>query len=156
MQRTVERGGKIMLRMLLIALGTAASASIAGAQSDQANRDRARAEVHGSYKPSSDQSVMMKLTRGNCGALAAGGIVAYLIGAPKELIATALTTKERGLARHAVEFACHRQGLDAKVSDQVAVRLIQVAQCHNTSAVDFIEHNQNYVRDALGEIGKCR
>jgi hypothetical protein len=62
--------------------------------------------------------------------------------------------KEKEMARHAVEFACDRRGSDARISDQVAVRLIQVVQCHNTSAVG--EHNQNYVRDALGQIGGCR
>lgn len=68
-----------MVKTLLIALGfMAASIFAVEAQSDQANRDRASAEVHGSYKPSSNESVMTKLASGNCGALAAGGTASTL------------------------------------------------------------------------------
>lgn len=101
-------------------------------------------------------TVLDKLHRGNCAALAAGGAVSLLTAASPDIVRSALTLKEYQLARLAVEYACHRRGDDPKLSDQIAVRLLKIAQCHNTNAVDFIENNQNHIRAALGRKGGCR
>lgn len=147
----------MMARSALTALVlVAACVAAPQAQSDQANRERARREVQGSLNQSSDQTLSEKLASGICGAHAAAATIGVLIGASSKVIASVFSMTESDLAEEAAQFACHRRNADAGVSDQAAIRFMQIAQCHNTGAVEFIQRNQGYVRDALGEHGKCR
>lgn len=147
----------MMARSTLTALVlVAACVAAPKAQSDQADRERARREVQGSLKRSSDRTLSEKLASGICGAQAATATIGLLIGASSKVIAGVILMKEFEFAEEAAQFACYRREADARISDQIAIQFMQIAQCHDTGAVEFIEHHQSYVRDALGEHGKCR
>jgi len=123
---------------------------------DQLDQQRAEREVAFCYDPSANRRITDQLTQGNCAAISAAGIAGIVGKAPPEVVGNVFAMRQSELGPFAAEFACHRKGIDANISDQIAVRLIQVCQCHNSGAVGFVENNQNYIRAALGRRGGCR
>ncbi len=91
------------------------------------------------------------LDRGNCAALLVGGaLVAYFSG-NGEVASFVLSTRQNEWADSAVAFACS----GGTTNNQIAVRLIQACQCHNTGAQKAVESNQTEVLRALRARGGC-
>lgn len=91
------------------------------------------------------------MDRGTCRALLQGGLLASYFSGDPSISNLVLNKRENELARHAASFACRRNVKD----DQIAIRLIQVCQCHNTGAQREIENDQSRVLEVLRQIGGC-
>ena len=78
------------------------------------------------------------LDRGTCGAIIAGSLLASYFADDPEIARQALTKTEKELGKMAAQQACYRNS----ASNQIAIRLLQVCQCHNPTAIDVIENNQ--------------
>lgn len=89
---------------------------------------------------------------GTCAALLTGGLAAAWFGAiDPGIIGSVLTEPQNRLAERAADASCMKNG----ATDQVAVRLIQVCNCHNDAAVTNIEHNQTQVIQTLRQRRGC-
>jgi hypothetical protein len=87
------------------------------------------------------------LPRGVCGAYLAAATVTFS-GIGADVI---IYSPQHEIIKIADTLACARNS----VSDQLAIRIAQVCQCHNTSAVDFIENNQDVAAYILRRHGGC-
>jgi hypothetical protein len=98
-------------------------------------------------KPSGANRTLMEQspTAGKCGALQAGILTAAWFGADEHALAVAMNLNQYQMGVYAADAACRRDPL----SDQIAIRLLQVCQCHNDTAQSSIENNQTEVLDWL-------
>ena len=76
---------------------------------------------------------------GNCGALQAGVLVATWFSGNSDALKIATTQTQYDMGTAAAAFAC------VPATKQVAIRLLQVCQCHNIAATKSIENNQTEV-----------
>ncbi len=97
----------------------------------------------------SNSTLADKAGQGTCGALLAGALLASYFSENPEIASWALTATEKQDGKLAADFACKRNS----ASNQVAIRLLQVCQCHNSEAKDVIENNQN---DAVKQLIEWR
>lgn len=87
----------------------------------------------------SNSTLTDKSGQGICGALLTGALLASYFSDNPEIATWALTATEKQDGKLAADFACKKDA----ASNQVAIRLLQVCQCHNSEARDVIEKNQN-------------
>lgn len=80
---------------------------------------------------------------GNCGALQAGVLLATYFTGNNAALVVARTKTQYGMGTSAAALAC------SPVTEQVAIRLLQVCQCHNIAATKSIENNQTEVIEFL-------
>jgi len=76
---------------------------------------------------------------GNCGALQAGVLLAAYFSGNSAALNIARTQSQYDMGTSAAAFAC------SPATEQVAIRLLQVCQCHNIAATKSIENNQTEV-----------
>jgi chloramphenicol 3-O-phosphotransferase len=81
------------------------------------------------------------VTAGNCAQFQAGALLTSYFSGNSTAVALATSETQYGLGVAAADFACHRD----VISDQIAIRLLQVCQCHNIGAQTSIENNQQEV-----------
>lgn len=112
-----------------------------GAQSADAQRAWGPVVDHASFclKPGSANSrVDQKVGQGNCAAWLVGGALAGYLSGRSRVAASVLSQTEYGIGLLAAQLACEGN----PDSNQVAIRLLTVCQCHNTDAQDKIDSNQ--------------
>jgi hypothetical protein len=80
---------------------------------------------------------------GNCGALQAGVLLATYFSGNDGALDIASTHNQYDMGTSAAAFAC------SPATEQIAIRLLQVCQCHNIAATKSIENNQTEVIDWL-------
>lgn len=99
----------------------------------------------------SNRLIDQPMDRGNCAALLAGGAAVAYFSNNQEVASLVLSSRQYDWADRAAQLSCSRD----PVSEQIAVRLIQACQCHNTGAQQEIEDNQTDVLQALRAHGGC-
>ena len=76
---------------------------------------------------------------GNCGKLQVGVLLATYFSGNGAALNIARTQTQYKMGTTAAAFAC------SSATEQVAIRLLQVCQCHNIAATKSIENNQTEV-----------
>lgn len=94
---------------------------------------------------SANSRIDQKIGQGNCAGWLAGGALAGYLSGRGDIAAAVLSKNEYEIGVMAAQYACQKN----PVSDQIAVRLINVCQCHNLGAQNLIDSNQS---EAVGQL----
>lgn len=116
---------------------------------------QAQTEVSWAWNKTDGETLFQQGTsaRGVCAgylAVATGTIVTSQ-GVLGDVMKGLINMPQQELVHHAARAAC----IGGDAADQVAIRLFQVVQCHNSGLVDWIENNQDSVRCILRRHGKA-
>lgn len=99
----------------------------------------------------SNRLIDQPMDRGNCAALLAGGAAVAYFSNNQEAASLVLSSRQYDWADRAAQLSCRKD----PVNEQIAIRLIQACQCHNTDAQQEIENNQTEVLQTLRTQGGC-